>query len=157
MRGKNNICEEAARYIENARVEYESVTDYYEDIQRIEGAPDDIKRELIMAADMVDNLSTDRRILKTPDNKFSNRAYSNKEAYEDDFPEAIVKMRKAEDEKNAIARDIRMVKAERSMCRMEAKDLVKKQLRIKKYAQIIFAILIVFSVLTNMKPKEETK
>lgn len=28
------------------------------------------------------------------------------------------------------------------MCRMEAKDLVKKQLRIKKYAQIIFAILI---------------
>ena len=26
------------------------------------------------------------------------------EAYEDDFPEAIVKMRKAEDEKNAIAK-----------------------------------------------------
>ena len=76
-----------------------------------------------MAADMVDNLSVDRRILKTPDNKLSNRAYRNMEAYEDDFPEAIVKMRKAEDEKNAIARDIRMVKAERSMCRMEAKDL----------------------------------
>ena len=142
IKSQCDICGEAARYIENARVEYESVTDYYEDIQRIEGAPDDIKRELIMAADMVDNLSVDRRILKTPDNKLSNRAYRNMEAYEDDFPEAIVKMRKAEDEKNAIARDIRMVKAERSMCRMEAKDLVKKQLRIKKYAQIIFAILI---------------
>ena len=66
IKSQCDICGEAARYIENARVEYESVTDYYEDIQRIEGAPDDIKRELIMAADMVDNLSVDRRILKHP-------------------------------------------------------------------------------------------
>lgn len=55
--------EEASRYIENAKVEYDSVTDYYEDIQRIENAPEDIKLKLMYAADRVDNLSVDRRIL----------------------------------------------------------------------------------------------
>ncbi len=147
VKSQCDICEEASRYIENAKVEYDSVTDYYEDIQKIENAPDDIKRELIMAADRVDNLSVDRRILKMPDNKLSNRAYRNMEMYEAEFPDAIVKLRAAEDDKNAIARDIRMVKAERSMCRMEAKELVKKQLRIKRYAQLICALLVsVFAV-----------
>lgn len=49
--------EEASRYIENAKVEYDSVTDYYEDIQRIENAPENIKLKLMYAADRVDNLS----------------------------------------------------------------------------------------------------
>ena len=146
VKSQCDICDEAARYIENAKVEYDSVTDYYEDIQKIENAPDDIRRELLMAADRVDNLSVDRRILKTPDNKLSNRAYRNMEMYEAEFPEAINKLRRAEDDKNAIARDIRMVKMERSMCRMDAKDLVKKQLRIKRYAQLISALLVMVFV-----------
>lgn len=141
IKSQCDICEEATRYIENAKVEYDSVTDYYEDIQKIENAPEDMKRQLIMAADRVDNLAVDRRILKTPDNKLSNMAYRNMEMYEAEFPEAIVKLREYEDERNAIARDIRMVKTERSMCRMEAKELVKKQLRIKKYAQLVFILL----------------
>lgn len=160
VKSQCDICEEAARFIENAKVEYESVTDYYEDIQKIENAPEDIKRELIMAADRVDNLSVDRRILKTPDNKLSNRAYRNMEMYEAEFPDAIVKLRTAEDEKNTIARDIRMVKAERTMCRMEAKELVKKQLRIKRYAQLIcvfiVSVFIIFMLITAAADKTDS-
>lgn len=147
IKSQCDICEEAARFIENARVEYDSVTDYYEDIQKIENAPADISRELVMAADRVDNLSVDRRILNTPDNRLSNNAYRNMEMYEAEFPEAIAKLRSTEDDRNAIARDIRMVKTERSMYRMEAKELVKKQLRVKGYAQLICGLLVaIFAV-----------
>ena len=59
------------------------------------------------------------------------------EMYEAEFPEAVAKLRSTEDDRNTIARDIRMVKTERSMYRMEAKELVNKQLRIKGYAQLI--------------------
>lgn len=141
IKSQCDICEEAARFIENARVEYDSVTDYYEDIQKIENAPADISRELVMAADRVDNLSVDRRILNTPDSRLSNNAYRNMEMYEAEFPEAVVKLRSTEDDRNTIARDIRMVKTERSMYRSEAKELVKKQLRIKGYAQLICGLL----------------
>lgn len=85
IKSQCDICEEAARFIENARVEYDSVTDYYEDIQKIENAPADISRELVMVADRVDNLSVDRRILNTPDGRLSNNAYRNMEMYELNF------------------------------------------------------------------------
>ena len=158
IKSQCDICEEAARFIENARVEYDSVTDYYEDIQKIENAPADISRELVMVADRVDNLSVDRRILNTPDSRLSNNAYRNMEMYEAEFPEAVAKLRSTEDDRNTIARDIRMVKTERSMYRMEAKELVNKQLRIKGYAQLIcgllaaiFAVFMVIMAVTDGK------
>ena len=132
------------------------MTDYYEDIQKIENAPADISRELVMVADRVDNLSVDRRILNTPDSRLSNNAYRNMEMYEAEFPEAVAKLRSTEDDRNTIARDIRMVKTERSMYRMEAKELVNKQLRIKGYAQLIcgllaaiFAVFMVIMAVTD--------
>ena len=80
--------------------------------------------------------------------------------YEAEFPDAIVKLRTAEDEKNTIARDIRMVKAERTMCRMEAKELVKKQLRIKRYAQLIcvfiVSVFIIFMLITAATDKTDS-
>lgn len=134
------------------------MTDYYEDIQKIENAPADISRELVMVADRVDNLSVDRRILNTPDSRLSNNAYRNMEMYEAEFPEAVAKLRSTEDDRNTIARDIRMVKTERSMYRMEAKELVNKQLRIKGYAQLIcgllaaiFAVFMVIMAVTDGK------
>ena len=158
IKSQCDICEEAARFIENARVEYDSVTDYYEDIQKIENAPADISRELVMVADRVDNLSVDRRILNTPDSRLSNNAYRNMEMYEAEFPDAVAKLRNTEDDRNTIARDIRMVKTERSMYRMEAKELVNKQLRIKGYAQLIcgllaaiFAVFMVIMAVTDGK------
>ena len=48
VKSQCDIMEEASRYIENAKVEYDSVTDYYEDIQRIENAPENIKLKLCM-------------------------------------------------------------------------------------------------------------
>ena len=50
------------------------------------------------AADRVDNLSVDRRIFKSPENKLSNKVYRMMESYEEDFPEALVKLRHDEED-----------------------------------------------------------
>ena len=154
-----DIMEEASRYIENAKVEYDSVTDYYEDIQRIENAPEDIKLKLMYAADRVDNLSVDRRIFKSPENKLSNKVYRMMESYEEDFPEALVKLRHDEEDYNTVLKNVRMIKGERSMYRIEANDLVKKQLRIKKYSVLMLALLVgvfvIFLLISAASPDDE--
>ena len=151
--------EEASRYIENAKVEYDSVTDYYEDIQRIENAPENIKLKLMYAADRVDNLSVDRRIFKSPENKLSNKVYRMMESYEEDFPEALVKLRHDEEDYNTVLKNVRMIKGERSMYRIEANDLVKKQLRIKKYSVLMLALLVgvfvIFLLISAASPDDE--
>ena len=159
VKSQCDIMEEASRYIENAKVEYDSVTDYYEDIQRIENAPEDIKLKLMYAADRVDNLSVDRRIFKSPENKLSNKVYRMMESYEEDFPEALVKLRHDEEDYNTVLKNVRMIKGERSMYRIEANDLVKKQLRIKKYSVLMLALLVgvfvIFLLISAASPDDE--
>ena len=159
VKSQCDIMEEASRYIENAKVEYDSVTDYYEDIQRIENAPENIKLKLMYAADRVDNLSVDRRIFKSPENKLSNKVYRMMESYEEDFPEALVKLRHDEEDYNTVLKNVRMIKGERSMYRIEANDLVKKQLRIKKYSVLMLALLVgvfvIFLLISAASPDDE--
>jgi len=159
VKSQCDIMEEASRYIENAKVEYDSVTDYYEDIQRIENAPENIKLKLMYAADRVDNLSVDRRIFKSPENKLSNKVYHMMESYEEDFPEALVKLRHDEEDYNTVLKNVRMIKGERSMYRIEANDLVKKQLRIKKYSVLMLALLVgvfvIFLLISAASPDDE--
>ena len=159
VKSQCDIMEEASRYIENAKVEYDSVTDYYEDIQRIENAPENIKLKLMYAADHVDNLSVDRRIFKSPENKLSNKVYRMMESYEEDFPEALVKLRHDEEDYNTVLKNVRIIKGERSMYRIEANDLVKKQLRIKKYSVLMLALLVgvfvIFLLISAASPDDE--
>ena len=111
------------------------------------------------AADRVDNLSVDRRIFKSPENKLSNKVYRMMESYEEDFPEALVKLRHDEEDYNTVLKNVRMIKGERSMYRIEANDLVKKQLRIKKYSVLMLALLVgvfvIFLLISAASPDDE--
>ena len=90
---------------------------------------------------------------KVPENKLSNKVYRMMESYEEDFPEALVKLRHDEEDYNTVLKNVRMIKGERSMYRIEANDLVKKQLRIKKYSVLMLALLV--GVLSELKGAKE--
>lgn len=93
------------------------------------------------AADRVDNLSVDRRIFKSPENKLSNKVYHMMESYEEDFPEALVKLRHDEEDYNTVLKNVRMIKGERSMYRIEANDLVKNSLELRSIQYLCWHFL----------------
>lgn len=142
-----DIMEEAAAYIENARQEYEAVTERFSDIQAIDEAPESLRKEILDAAETVDSLTIDRRIFKSSEQKLSNNAYHNMERYEDELPRGIKYISRQESYYEAVQRDMRMVEGERLGLRMESKQLVKRQLKIRKMAiSFIVCILVVYAI-----------
>lgn len=154
-----DIMEEASNYIENAKAEYESVSDYFNDIQIIEEAPEDIREQIRMSAEMVDNLAVDRRIFKSTENKLSNNAYRRMEMYENELPKGIKFLRRQEEYYEAVSRDMRMLDGERMSHRIESKELVRRQLKIRKYsiAAIVFLgfIFVLFLIMSAASPEND--
>lgn len=142
-----DIMEEAAAYMENARQEYEAVTERFSDIQAIDEAPEPLKKEILDAAEEVDSLTIDRRIFKSSEQKLSNNAYHNMEKFEDELPKGIKYIERQESYYETVQRDMRMVEGERLGLRMESKQLVKRQLKIRKMAiSFIVCILVVYAI-----------
>ena len=142
-----DIMEEAAVHVENAKAEYEAVTEEFNDIQLIEEAPEDIRKSITAAAELIDNTMVDRRILKSSEHKLSNSAYRRMEAVEDELPRGIKFLKAQEEYYDTVKRDMRILEGERMNLRMEANSLVKKQLKIRKLAKTaIVALIAVFAI-----------
>ncbi|MDO5403370.1 MAG: hypothetical protein Q4F11_08015 [Eubacteriales bacterium] len=147
VREQCDIMESAAAYMEAAKEKYEAVTEHLSDIQAIEEAPENIREAVKTAAQQVDLLTIDRRIFKSAEQKLSNNAYYNVERYEDEIPNGIKYLEKQEAFFEAVKRDMRMVEGERLGLRMESKQLVNRQLRIKNMAMwFIFCMVAVYIV-----------
>lgn len=63
------------------------------------------------------------------------------ESYEEDFPEALVKLRHDEEDYNTVLKNVRMIKGERSMYRIEANDLVKNSLELRSIQYLCWHFL----------------
>lgn len=147
VKSQCDIMEEAAAHAEAAKDEYESVTEEFNDITLIEEAPDDIRKNIEEIASRIDSMSVDRRIIKASEQKLSNASYRRMEAVEDEMPGGLKLLRAQEEYYDSVKRDMRMVEGERLGLRLEAKDLVKKQIRIRSLAKLaLFAFALVFVV-----------
>ena len=73
----------------NITIEYEAVTEEYNDIQIMEEAPTQIRDKILSCAETIDNMMVDRRILKSTEHKLSNAAYRRMEAVENEMPGGI--------------------------------------------------------------------
>ena len=137
-----DIMESSAAYMESAKEEYEALTDYFVDIQAIDEAPQSIKYAITVAAEQVDSLTIDRRIFKSAEKKLSNNAYHNVERYEEEIPKVVKYLEKQEAFFESVKRDMRMVEGERLGLRMESKQLVSRQLKIKRMAMWFIGCMV---------------
>lgn len=142
-----DIMEEAAEHIENVKAEYEAVTEEFNDIQLIDGAPQDIKNKIISCAEIIDSMMVDRRILKSTEHKLSNSAYRRMETFEDEIPSGIKLMQAQEEYYDAVKQDLRVLEGERMNLRLESKALVKRQLQIRSLARTAFVAMVVVFII----------
>lgn len=163
VKSQCEVMEEAAGHIDMAKEQYEIVTEHFNDIELFESAPEVLKKQIEMEAEIVDNLLVDRRIFRTGENKLSNSSYHRIERYESEFPGNIKFVEKQETIYESIKHDMRAVQGEQMALRLEARELKRKQQRIKSAAfallvclAVVFAIVIIAMVAMEGKNESDT-
>ncbi|WP_287387419.1 hypothetical protein, partial [Lachnospira sp.] len=130
VKSQCDIMEEASSYVERAKLEYETVAEYYEDTNKICDAPTNMKLKVENAAERVENLTTDRRISRGMGNQLPMEVFRKLESLEDQIPGAIDDIQSQENYYENVKRDMRMLEGERITLKSEAKSLVRRQLNI---------------------------
>ncbi len=142
-----SVMEDAAVNIDMSMSEYELVTRQFSDVQMIEAAPDYILNQISQEAERVDNLTVDRRMYKSDEKKLSANAYRRMELIEDDFKTSLKYLEKEESYYEAVKRDMRILEAERLSLRIDAQELTKRQLKVRRISLIsVIFLVIVFSI-----------
>ncbi|MBQ4284142.1 MAG: hypothetical protein IJB96_09470 [Lachnospira sp.] len=145
--GQCEIMEESIRHIDAAMEQYSDVAEHFSDIEKLEAAPDVLKREIAHEAERVDNLTVDRRIYKANESKLSNSTYRLMEQYEDEIPKKITFIENQESYFENVKQDMRAVEGEQMALRMEARILKRRQLNIKHASMAtLICMFIVFSI-----------
>ncbi len=146
------IVIESGRQIEEAKVEYQAVTSYLTDMQKIDMIPQDQRHNLEEAARKIVNLNIDRGKLQRKSSILSDRQYRLYESYEKQIPKEIAAIREAEEYQSVIQKDIMHLEKERLMLDEEQEEIISKQAFLKGIAIttsiIVIALFLLFAMLS---------
>lgn len=147
VKSQCEIMEEAVKNIDMAMEQYTDVAEHFADIEKLEAAPEVMRKQIEAEAERVDNLTVDRRIYKSGGNKLSNQTFSIMEMYEQEIPKAIEFIRSQESHFENVQHDLRAVEGEQMALRIEARSLKKRQKAINSGAiATLICLGIVFSI-----------
>ncbi len=144
-----DCCEqmrEAKRQIREAGVEYEAVTSYLTDIQKIDMVPEEERKAFEEAAEKIVLFRKERERYKSQEIKLSERHRQRMEQYEDIVPEELKKMQKNEQYQSVIKNDMRHLEGEKGSLSYEREEIIEKQKYLKKLA-VTTAVLVLLLIL----------
>ena len=143
-------CEAIAeneRQIAEVKKEYEKVTSYLTDIQRIDMASDAERKEIDDVCKSILTLTSERNKYKNRNLTISDAQMRKFEPFEDELVDEIKKMYNAESYQTAIESDISNLKKEKENLYSQKKEVVNKQNAIKGMTKILALLIISLIVL----------
>jgi hypothetical protein len=159
IRGYCEQIIEASRQNEEAKLEYQAVTSYLTDIQKIDRIEGEDREALVDIARNLVTLSRERHEYQSKrEAKLSDKQYQYYEKNETKLPEDIKKLEEYEAYNTKIKNDMRHLEGEKSVLRHQKKEYAASQRYLKKIA-IITSILVVtmfalFYVLETVADKD---
>jgi hypothetical protein len=123
-------CEQIAenlRQIEEAKAEYQMVSSYLTDMQRIDMIPKEQRENLEDAARRIINLTKEREKFREKNTSITDAQYRLFERYELTLPREMEKLRESEAYQKAIEADIKHLEQEKEKLFDEEEDILKKQ------------------------------
>lgn len=138
---------DAEKQIAKIREEYESVTEYLVDIQKIDTADKDSRKKLSDCARNILRLTEERNKYKNRNLTISESVIRQFEPYEEELVDEIKKMYATESYQKAIEGDIVMLQEEKKKLRQEKKEIVEKQNALKSMARVLAVLIISLFVL----------
>lgn len=133
---------EADRQIEGIRKEYQGVTDSLLDIQKIDRAEGEEKKNLLNAANNIVKLTKERNRYKNRNLSISDVVIRRFEPYENELVDEIKKMYEAEAYQKAIEGDIDKLHEEKKKLRGEKQEIIEKQNSLKNMAKVLIVLIV---------------
>jgi hypothetical protein len=144
---------ESNRQIDEAKVEYQMVTSYLTDMQKIDMIPMEQRENLEEAARKIINLSKERGKLQKKSQILSDRQYRMYERYELQLPKELPLIREKEAYQAVIKQDMMHLDKEREVLDEQQEEIISKQGFLKGIAittSIIVLLLFgLFAILSN--------
>lgn len=152
---------EAEIQVEEAKVEYQAVTSYLTDMQKIDGIPQEEREEVEDAARKIINLTNERdKFQKKRNIKITDAQYKHLEKYEKEIPKELLKMKKNEDYNIIVKNDMRNLEGEKGALRYQKEEIINQQKYLKSLAIItsiiVVAMFILFLVISDVFRKDMT-
>lgn len=138
---------ETQRQLKEAKVEYEAVTSYLTDTQKIDLVPEEERKDFSEAAEKIILFKGERQRYKAQEIKLSERHRHSMEQYEDSVPQELKKMKENEQYQSIIKNDMRHLEGEKGVLLYEREEIVEKQVYLKKLAATAAALVAVLLVL----------
>lgn len=133
----------AKKELDDAKQEYNVVTTYLSDIQKIEELPLNNKAEVKDLARDIVLLNDERKNFQNAAGKITDLQYTRIEQNEEDIPRVLEDLSQREEELKLIKTDLSYLEGEKTSLMFFRKDLVKSQKNMKGLAAITFFTFII--------------
>lgn len=147
------IIAESYRQIEESKIEYQAVTSYLTDIQKIDMIPKSQRVILEDAARNIINLNKERNHIRNRKYDITDIQYRLFERYEMQIPKELTVIKDAENYQEDIENDIKRLEDEKLSFLDEEDEIINKQSFLKGIAIttsiVITVLFIIFAVLTT--------
>ena len=136
------LYNESTKQIKEARIEYQAVTSYLADMQKIDMVPKEHRETLDEAARMVYKLYRQRLKHQEREITISDMQYHLFERYELEIPKDLITIREEEEHKKNIKKDMGYLEEERHKLDQEQEQRINKQGYLKGMGIATFTITI---------------
>lgn len=150
-------CEQIAevkRQLEEAKAEYEAVTSYLTDIQRIDMIPAEGRLKIEEAAEQILQLELEQKKYKQENKTLSEVQYHNLAQFEEDIKRELPKLKEQEEYQMLIKEDLRQLEGEKGIQRYEIESALAKKEFVKKLSiaslVLILGIFLMLLMLDQM-------
>ena len=133
---------EASNQVEDAKLEYQVVTEYLTDIQKIDEASETIKQEMLENARQMLTLMRERSQYQTSGLRSTDPKFYGIRRYEEDMLEEMKKMREEENYQRIVKNDLNQLETEKKRLLFQREDIAAGQKFLKKIA-VFISILVV--------------
>lgn len=141
----NEKCEEIVetkRFTENAKIEYQAVTEYLVDVQKIEFMESGERKLLNDAADRILKLTKEREEYQKREISPENPCFRMVRKYEDSLMEELKNMREQEHYKKVVQNDLRQLEAEKAALLYDYDRIPSRQEELKKIVLVVAALVV---------------
>lgn len=141
---------EVKRQLEEAKTEYEAVTAYLSDIQRIDLIPEESRVKIEEAAEQIVHSEVEQKKYKQENKLLSDLQYHNLAQFEEDIKRELPKIKEQEEYQMLIKEDLRQLEGEKGVQRYEIESALDKKEFLKKLsiASLVLILGIFLMLLT---------
>lgn len=150
-------CEQivdTTRQLDEMKVEYQAVTSYLSDMQRIEILPHEEREELNAVARKIITLTREKANIKNSTRTITDVQFKNIEKYEDEMPSVLKKMMRNETYSSTIKKDMHYLEGEKGSLSYQKEETLDNQIYLKKIAittcVMVTILFLVFAYIQNI-------